>query len=466
MPLLIIAAIPVLIMIAVIIKRNHASTVIISLAGLTAAFISIFFVYNTGLPSESPVIIIDKFGLFFTGLFILATAAIILMSYRYLEERNIKKEEYYLLLVLALLGSSVLAVSRHFISLFLGLEILSVSLYALIAYHRENEKALEAGVKYLILAAASSAFLVFGMALMYFETGTMDFMLIPEKLFEYGSSVLFITGFGIMTIGAGFKLAVVPFHLWTPDVYEGASSPITAFIASVSKGGMFAVLFRFINETGVYADNSIIIIFTIIAIASMTAGNILALLQKNVKRILAYSSIAHLGYMLIALIAGGNFGAESAAFYLTAYFITIIGAFGIITVLSGPENEPESIDDYRGLFRKRPWISLSFTLILLSLAGIPLTAGFIGKFYVTAAGVNSSLWFLVFSLVINSAIGIYYYLRIVSSFYSNETSDVLPEKLSAGGISIIVILSAALILLGIYPSGFMRLIEAMVRNFV
>jgi len=269
-----------------------------------------------------------------------------------------------------------------------------------------------------------------------------------------------------MTIGAGFKLALVPFHLWTPDVYEGASSPVTAFIASVSKGGMFAVLFRFINETGLIADNSIIIIFTVIAVASMTAGNLLALLQKNVKRILAYSSISHLGYMLIALIAGGNFGAESAAFYLAAYFITIIGAFGIITVLSGPDNEPESIDDYRGLFRKRPWISLAFTIILLSLAGIPLTAGFIGKFYVAAAGVNSSLWFLVFSLVINSAAGIYYYLRIVSSFYADETTDSLPEKLSAGGISIIVILSAALILLGIYPSGFMRLIEAMVRNFV
>jgi NADH-quinone oxidoreductase subunit N len=269
-----------------------------------------------------------------------------------------------------------------------------------------------------------------------------------------------------MVIGVGFKLAVVPFHLWTPDVYQGASSPVTAFIASVSKGGMFAVLFRFFIEIDGYNLGTALTIFTVIAIASMIAGNLLALLQQNLKRLLAYSSISQLGYMMVAFIAGGYFGIEAVAFYLVAYFITIIAAFGIITLLSDPFREAEDIDDYRGLFWRRPWISVFFTLVLLSLAGIPLTAGFIGKFYVAASGVNESLWLLVFSLVINSAIGIYYYLRVVTAFYSTEKTETTFYKLSISGVSVVVVLSAALLWLGVYPSGVMRLIEAMVKNFI
>jgi NADH-quinone oxidoreductase subunit N len=466
LPLIIIAAIPVLIMIAVSIKRNHIAAMTITLAGLAASFISIFYIYNSGLPSESPLLIIDKFGLFFTGLFILATIAIVIISYNYLALRGYRKEEFYMLIILALLGSSVMAVSKHFVSLFLGLELLSISLYSLISYFREDERAIEAGIKYLVLAAASTAFLLFGMALIYFETGSMDFFIMAERIADVSLTPLFYTGLGIMIIGVGFKLAVVPFHLWTPDVYQGASAPVTAFIASVSKGGMFAVLFRFFLEIDAYDFTNAIVIFTIIAIASMITGNILALLQQNVKRILAYSSISQFGYLMVAFIAGGNFGVEAVTFFLTAYFITIIAAFAIISVLSGPFREADDIADYRGLFWRRPWISVFFTLTLLSLAGIPLTAGFIGKFYVAAAGVNASLWLLVFSLVINSAIGIFYYLRVVTAFYSTETSETFIEKLSIGGVSVIVVLSIGLLWLGVYPSGIMRLIEAMVRNFI
>jgi NADH-quinone oxidoreductase subunit N len=466
LPFIIMASVPVLLMISIAVKRSHSAVVIISLAGLAASFVSIFYVYNSGIPSESPLVIIDKYGLFFTGLFILATAAIIILSYTYLNNRESRREEYYILLILALLGSSVLAVSKHFASLFLGLEILSVSLYALISYFREYEKAVEAGIKYLVLAAVSSAFLLFGMALVYFELGSMDFMIMAERINDSILTTLFFTGIGIMVIGVGFKLAVVPFHLWTPDVYEGASSPVTAFIASVSKGGMFAVLFRLFIEIDGYRFDTVILIFSIIAVASMITGNLLALLQQNIKRILAYSSISHLGYMLVAFIAGGNFGVEAAAFYLTAYFVTIIAAFGIISIVSGPFKEADDIADYNGLYWKRPWLSVFFTLVLLSLAGIPLTAGFVGKFYVTAAGVNESLWFLTFSLIINSAISLFYYLRVITAFYSTESEETFTSKLSFSGIGIIVLLSIALLWLGIYPSGFMRLIEAMVRNFV
>jgi NADH-quinone oxidoreductase subunit N len=445
LPFIIMAAVPVLIMIAVAIKRNHTVTLVITIAGLAASFISIFYIYNSGIPSESPLLIIDKYGLFFTGLFILAVIAIAILSYNYLKVRGYRKDEFYMLLVLALLGSAVLAVSKHFVSLFMGLEVLSVALYSLIAYFREDERGVEAGIKYLVLAAASSAFLLFGMALIYFEVGTMDFMVMSERIPDLSLTPMFYTGLGIMVIGVGFKLAVVPFHLWTPDVYQGASSPVTAFIASVSKGGMFAVLFRFFIEIDGYNLGTALTIFTVIAIASMIAGNLLALLQQNLKRLLAYSSISQLGYMMVAFIAGGYFGIEAVAFYLVAYFITIIAAFGIITLLSDPFREAEDIDDYRGLFWRRPWISVFFTLVLLSLAGIPLTAGFIGKFYVAASGVNESLWLLVFSLVLNSAIGIYYYLRVVTAFYSTEKTETTFYKLSISGVSVVVVLSAALL---------------------
>lgn len=459
LPYIIIASVPVLIMISVAVKRNHSAVLFISLAGLAASLVSIFFVYKSAMPYTTTLLITDRYGLIFTSMFILATAAILIISYGYLADKEYRREEFYILMTLALLGSCVMAVSKHFTSLFLGLEILSVSLYALIAYLRDYERAAEAGIKYLVLAAASSAFLLFGMALVYFETGTMDFQVMAQKLTGANNSILFTAGLGIMIIGIGFKLAVVPFHLWTPDVYEGASSPVTAFIASVSKGGMFAVMFRFFIEVNGYRFNTVVVIFSIIAIASMITGNLLALMQQNLKRLLAYSSISHFGYMLVAFIAGGSFGIEAVIFYLTAYFVTIIAAFGIIAVVSGPLEEADDIVNYKGLFWRRPWLSVFFTFVLLSLAGIPLTAGFIGKFYVAAAGVNNSLWVLTFSLVINSAVGLFYYLRVITSFYTEIEKEPFFPRASLSGMTVIIILAAVLFWLGVYPSGFMQLIQ-------
>ncbi len=269
-----------------------------------------------------------------------------------------------------------------------------------------------------MLAGASSAFLLFGMALLYADTGTMAFADLGALLASNaGGGALVGAGLALMVVGAGFKLAVAPFHFWTPDVYEGAPAPVTAFVATVSKGGMVAVLVRLFLEIGMPRDSAVFFVFSAIAAASMLVGNLLALLQSNVKRILAYSSIAHLGYLLVAFLAVGTGESPKAlvavTFYLVAYMITSLASFGVVSVMSEGHRDADSLEDYRGLFWRKPWLAGVMTVSLMSLAGIPLTAGFLAKFYVLSAGMEVGLYALIGLLVLNSAVGIYYYLRIV-----------------------------------------------------
>ncbi len=334
MPLIILAGGAIVVMLLVAIKRNHLLTFSGTLLTLAAAVIALFPASDLGIWEIVPLFTIDGYGLFYMILILLATIVVTLLSYAYIGQQDENKEEYYLLLLIAALGAGVLVVSSHFISLFMGLETLTVSLYAMIAYLRKRERSLEAGVKYLILAAFSSAFLLFGMALIYAEAGSMDFLAISQHIERVGNfSPLMLTGLGLMIAGVGFKLGVVPFHLWTPDIYEGAPAPVTAFIATVSKGGMFAVWTRFFVEIDGYRNENILMVFIIITVGSMFLGNFLALLQKNVKRILAYSSISHLGYLLVAFLARVKMGTEAVTFYFEAYFITTIAALGVDTYL-------------------------------------------------------------------------------------------------------------------------------------
>jgi NADH-quinone oxidoreductase subunit N len=461
MPLIIIAAMPVAVMLVIAFYRSHTVSSLLSLGGLAAAFVALSGI--RGAHRVTSLLVIDGYALFFTGLILAASFAVTLMSRSYLEGRRQESEEFYVLLLLATLGSSVVAASAHFASFFIGLEILTVSLYALIAYTR-NDLNIEAGVKYLILAAASSAFLLFGIALVYGETGSMEFGLIASGIGapDVKSGVL-LAGFGMVLAGVGFKLALVPFHMWTPDVYEGAPAPATAFVATVSKGAVSAFLLRFFLRIDIRAYPSLEGALALIAVLSMFGGNLLALRQNNIKRILAYSSIAHLGYLLVAFLAAGSSRVTAVAFYLVAYFITTLGAFGVVTVLSGKERDADAMEDYRGLFARRPWLALIFSAMLFSLAGIPLTAGFIGKFYLVAAGAGAGLWLLVITLIINSAIGLYYYLRIIVALFTVSAGDaVSPDQpLSLSGSLLLVVLSILLLWLGVYPGPVIELIHSM-----
>jgi NADH-quinone oxidoreductase subunit N len=309
---------------------------------------------------------------------------------------------------------------------------------------------------------------MFGIALVYAELGTMEFARMAAMPSGAADRVVALVGVGLIVVGFGFKLALVPFHLWTPDVYQGAPAPVTAFIATVSKGAMFAVLLRYFTIIDLRTHHTVFLIFAILAIASMVVGNLLALLQRNVKRLLAYSSIAHLGYLLVAFLASGILAATAITFYLVAYFVTTIGAFGVVTVLSSADSEAENLDEYRGLFARRPWLSAVFTAMLLSLAGIPLTAGFVGKFYLTVAAGGAALWSLLIVMMVTSGIGLFYYLRIVVAMFMEPATDASagrePSRLPFVAGLTLSALTVALVWLGVYPAPLIRLIRVAVTG--
>ena len=476
LPIIALTVSAVVVMLAGTFHTRHRLTVGLTLAGLawTVAMIPIAQIQHD--QQVTALLLLDDWALFFIGLLVLTAAAVVLISYGYLERREEHPHDYYTLLLLATLGAAVLVASTHFASFFLGLEILSVSLYTLIAYPRLRASFIEAGVKYLVLAAATAAFLLFGMALVYAERGTMSLNGLAVAHLTGGGAAatsLVVAGIVLIIVGIGFKLGVVPFHMWTPDIYQGAPAPVTAYVATVSKGAMVALLLRYFRAVGLTPHDTVWIIFAIIAAASMIAGNLLALLQSNVKRLLAYSSIAHLGYILVAFLAIGSTAAVAVGFYLVAYFVTTLGAFGVVSELSDSERDADQIDDYRGLAGRRPLLAATFALMLFSLAGIPLTAGFLGKFYVVTAGAGSGLWWLLVVLVASSTIGLYYYTRIVVAMYVQQpqaTAETSPLArlgaiaVSRAGGAVLVVVTGLVLFLGIYPAPLIRLLEHIVAG--
>ena len=429
LPFIVLATAAMVVILLIAFRQSHTVIQVTGFFMMCMVVFAMWYVRDTLPRAIMPLFIVDGLGALFTGLIVLCVLIVGLFSFIYFEEREENPKEYYILIFLSTLGAATLTISRHFISLFIGLELLSVSLYALIAYLRNRNNAVEAGVKYLVLAALTSAFLLFGMALIYMDTGSMEFATIAERMsISDHSPVLFFTGIGIMLVAISFKLALVPFHLWAADVYQGAPAPVTSFIATVSKIGVFAVLVRFAQAMHLQTYTFVVLVFSAFAIISMIVGNILALQQQNIKRLLAYSSIAHFGYLLVAFLPGNDAGIEAGIFYLFAYAVTILSAFGVITLLSTREKDAEQLDVYRGLFWRDPLMAGIFTLTLLSLAGIPLTAGFIGKFYVLTSGVQQHLWFPVIVLVLTSVIGLYYYLRIISTLFAEPPAAVPKEK--------------------------------------
>lgn len=461
LPLMILGGTAIAVMLAAAFHQGHGTAVGVTLVGFVAALISLFRV----VPSEVGMLMtIDGFALFYIGLIVVAALVVTVFSYGYLSHFRLKAEEYYMLLVLATLGSCVIAASTHFASFFLGLELLSVSLYVMIGYVFRRTTSLEAAVKYLILAAASSAFLLFGMALLYAEWGTMEFENLAAGIGTgvAGNQVASAAGIVLMLAGIGFKLAVVPFHWWAPDIYQGAPAPVGGFVATASKGAMVALLFRFLGDFEDFRDAPIYTAFVTVAVLSMTVGNLLALRQDNLKRLLAYSSIAHLGYVLVAFLAGGTAGIEAATFYITVYVLAALAAFGLIGALAGKDGEPEDVGRFEGLLWTRPWLAFVLAVALFSLIGLPLTAGFWGKFLIITAGAKSGLWMLLVLLALNSAVGLFYYLRILLAICRQpETSPTFPpvravDSLMLGGLSVL------LLLLGIFPTLLLDFIRSLV----
>jgi NADH-quinone oxidoreductase subunit N len=457
-PFIIVAGTIVLQLLVTAFFRSFRILFTISIAGLSLALLSVYFLLPVLPHSLEPLFIFDGFSILFIGIIILTSLLITLMSFRYLKYQGSEKEEFFIMLFSALLGSLILAASASFITLFLGLETLSISLYVLIAYRRSRGDSIEAAIKYLIMASVSSAFLLFGMGLIYAGTGSLEFTGIARASLEIeSSSPLLLAGFSMMLAGIGFKLALVPFHMWIPDVYQGAPVPVTTFIATVSKGAVMAFLLRFFYEIRGNVNPDFILVISALALLSMFAGNLLALRQRNIKRILAYSSIANMGYLLVTLLVGRAEGQQAAVFYIASYMITTLGAFGVVNLLADHDNDADNLDDYTGLFWKHPSVALVLTLALLSLAGIPLTAGFIGKFYVVFTGIHAGLWLLVGGLILNSVIGLYYYLRIIVTLFSPAKADSI-RTFSLADLLIPGFIALGIVWLGIFPADFIRMI--------
>ncbi|MDU3054504.1 MAG: NADH-quinone oxidoreductase subunit N [Escherichia coli] len=436
LPLLIVGLTVVVVMLSIAWRRNHFLNATLSVIGLNAALVSLWFVGQAGAMDVTPLMRVDGFAMLYTGLVLLASLATCTFAYPWLEGYNDNKDEFYLLVLIAALGGILLANANHLASLFLGIELISLPLFGLVGYAFRQKRSLEASIKYTILSAAASSFLLFGMALVYAQSGDLSFVALGKNLGDgMLNEPLLLAGFGLMIVGLGFKLSLVPFHLWTPDVYQGAPAPVSTFLATASKIAIFGVL--------------------------------MALSQTNIKRLLGYSSISHLGYLLVALIAlqTGEMSMEAVGVYLAGYLFSSLGAFGVVSLMSSPYRGPDadSLFSYRGLFWHRPILAAVMTVMMLSLAGIPMTLGFIGKFYVLAVGVQAHLWWLVGAVVVGSAIGLYYYLRVAVSLYLHAPEQPGRDapsnwQYSAGGI--VVLISALLVLvLGVWPQPLISIVR-------
>ncbi|OCX20083.1 NADH-quinone oxidoreductase subunit N [Stutzerimonas xanthomarina] len=471
LPLLITGATAIAVMLAIAWQRNHGLSFVVTSVGLTLALVSIVPALRVAPLDVTPLLRLDAFAYFYSAVVLVATLACVTLAHAYLGEKAGadgfpgNREELYLLMALSAAGGLVLVSAQHLAGFFIGLELLSVPVYGLVAYAFFNKRSLEAGIKYTVLSAAASAFLLFGMALLYAESGSLSFSGLGASLAAQGSSVLVQAGIGMMLIGLGFKLSLAPFHLWTPDVYEGAPAPVATFLATVSKVAVFAVLLRLYQLSPATSGGWLNDALSLIAIASILIGNLLALNQSNLKRLLGYSSIAHFGYLLVALIASKGLAVEAIGVYLVTYVLTTLGAFGVITLMSSPfqGRDADALYEYRGLFWRRPYLTAVLTVMMLSLAGIPLTAGFIGKFYVIASGVESQLWWLLGALIIGSAVGLFYYLRVMVTLYLVEPGMRRHDApinwgQRAGGMMLLAIAVLAFFL-GVYPQPLLELVQ-------
>jgi len=466
LPHVILAAGTVIVLIAAAVFRRQI--VALSLAGLTmtCSLLSLGVVVPR-LPAPcTDLIFFDGISAFATGLVLFAALCIIILAHSYFKRQTLPAGEFAVLLMLATLGSLVLIASSHVASLVLGVELIGIPLVTMSAYNRRRLRGIEAGFKYLVLSGVSSAFLLFGIALLYAGSGNLLFgPMVASFRHLSAQTPVHHLGVALLIAGLGFKLGLVPFHLWVPDVYEGAPAPITTAAATVSKAAVITVLLRLFPPPVIENDHYLFILFAAVAIASMTLGNLLALRQKSIKRMLAYSTIAHNGYLLVAFLSGGLLAQTAILLYLFFTVVTNLAAFGVVSLLSGDEADADDLDGYRGLAWRRPGIALVLSAAIFSLLGIPLFAGFIAKFSLVAAGMASMHLVPVLALVINTGVSAYYYLRVIMTMYSgpdgaqDHVQWPVDHRLPVFGVIVVAVQAVLLVGVGTAPQFLLRLIE-------
>jgi NADH-quinone oxidoreductase subunit N len=453
-------------------------TGVMSLVGLILAAISLFLLGDNVPPTAwNGMIALDNLRLSFTIVFLFVSAMTILISTIWVEQENVPVGEYHAMLMFATLGMMLMASGNDLVVIFLGLETLSIATYVMAGLRRTDLRSNESAMKYFILGSFASAFLLYGMALIYGATGSTNVTEIAARVGTANFPALLLIGGAMMVIGFGFKAAAVPFHIWTPDVYEGAPSPVTAFMMTGPKAAAFASFVRVFvigfplvaaSQAAGYLHESWITALTAMAMLTMTFGNIAAIVQNNVKRMLAYSSIAHAGYALVGFIGAGmaqtiakrDEAIVSVSFYLLTYAVTNLGAMAIVTLLAQKNDRRTEFEDYNGIGFRSPVLSFALSLFMLSLLGLPLTAGFMGKVMVFRPALEAGNWMLnllVVVAVINTAISAYYYLRlIVVMFFRDRVSEWLAPKIPASLAAVLVITILGVLYLGIFSEGILE----------
>jgi len=466
-PVMIVALTAIVVMLLIAIKRNHNLIATASVVGLNLAAAYVLIAMFGGAVAPANIMgmfMLDPFTLLYQLVILIAALACCTLSHAYIESYKDNREELYILMLCSVAGAMLMVASSHYASFFISLELMSIPVYGLLAYTHQRSQSLEAGIKYLVLSATASAMLLMGMAYIYAYTGSLSFYDNVQALMQALKQPMVILGLGLIVFAVAFKLSLAPFHKWTPDVYAGAPAPIATFLATVAKVATIGLFVRYLLASGAILVDSIVTIITIIAVLSILVGNFLAVRQVNLKRILGYSSIAHFGYLLIGLVSMTYASLGNVSVYVITYVLTTIGAFGAVALMSSPYNnadEAQSLADYRGLFWRRPVLTATLTVMMLSLAGIPLTAGFIGKFLVVMAAVTTQHWFLAAMIIVGSGIGLYYYLRVMVVMYMTppDTPRIDADKHWGQKVGGMMVLAAALavLIIGVYPDPIIKL---------
>jgi NADH-quinone oxidoreductase subunit N len=442
----------------------------LSLSGLGAAFVTVMALWGRTESGFAQMVVLDSFALFFDAVLLLAAGVTILISVDYIGQEGLERYEYYVLMLFAVFGMMLMAAAQDLILIFLGLETMSISIYVLAGWRKDHPKGHEAAIKYLLLGAFSTAFLLYGIALIYGSTGSTQLKDVADFLAQggqSGGSHMLLMGAALLVVGFGFKVASVPFHMWTPDVYEGAPAPITAYMAAGVKAAGFAAFLRvfFFSLESLQVDWSTIL--WVIAVATMTLGNVVAIVQENIKRMLAYSSIAHAGYILVGMVAAGDVANASILYYLLSYTLMNLGAFAVVTLIGRKGEENVLIEDYRGMGYRFPALGAAMALFMFSMAGIPPTAGFMAKFYVFSAAVGKGYVWLVVIAVLNSLVSVYYYFRVTMKIYMQAPEKQL-EGITFRPAAVLALLLTAFgtLWVGVFPNTYLNLAkQALPRLF-
>ena len=442
-------------------KGNALAWITLLVLGATLASLAPF----VGVHEEvGRLIAVDGFALFFKIVFLVAAIITVLMSVQYLQIEGASPGEYYFLILCATLGMMIMAAGIDLITMFIGLETMAVSFYILTGFIKPNQRSNEAAVKYFLLGAFSLGILLYGMSLMYGLSGTTSLRDMALAFPRLGRDLRLVLAVILVVAGMGFKIAAVPFHMWAPDVYEGAPTPVTAFLSVGSKAASFAMLLRIFLEGLPSMAPDWRLLFEVLSIVTMTMGNLAALTQTNLKRMLAYSSIAHAGYVLIGVVAGTPRGVSAMLIYLLIYSFMQLGAFAIIVLMRRRDVVGDELKDFSGLSFRNPLAAFAMLLFMLSLGGIPPTAGFMGKFWLFGAAIDAGYYGLAVIGVLNSAISLYYYIRIVVFMYLKKEA-IGSEPVASPSLTVaLAVAIAATLVLGVYPRILFEAAEASART--